>query len=89
MIYVSSGSVYIMLWQSLYLLSLVAVFASSAVLPVQDVEDASVVSFSLDVARRESSERNFHQEWAAVRQKWGGKSAKSGPSAFSLADDGK
>ena len=77
-----------MLWPSLSLLSFGASLASSFVLPARNTQEPSSTTFSLDVARSETGKRDFQREWAAVRQKWGGSASKSGPSAFSLADDG-
>lgn len=77
-----------MLWQSLSLLSLAGSLASSYVLPARDTHDASSTTFLFDVARSGTGKRDFQREWAAVRQKWGGSASKSGPAAFSLADDG-
>ncbi|KAM3463317.1 hypothetical protein MY5147_002602 [Beauveria neobassiana] len=76
-----------MLWQCLSFLSLAASLVSAFVLPIRDSQDLGSTSFSFEVARSDTDKRDFHRDWAAARQKWGGSSLNSDSPGFSLAED--
>lgn len=46
-------------------------------------------SFTLSVADKSDSTRDYARDWAAAHQKWGKGVPSSAVSAFSLIDDGK